>query len=85
MRYFLGVLLSLPLSLMLIGLLAAALPMAWQGWLVLQLIAAIVLWMVLALLMALPAKTWPPLAALLVANLAAWLVLQATPLYGAGA
>tara|TARA_R100000789_G_scaffold1298_2_gene4292 strand:+ start:4985 stop:5242 length:258 start_codon:yes stop_codon:yes gene_type:complete len=85
MRYFLGVLLSLPLSLMLIGLLAAALPMPWQGWLVLQLIAAIVLWMLLALLVALPAKTWPPLIALLVGNLAAWLVLQATPLYGVGA
>jgi len=85
MRYFLGVLLSLPLSLMLIGLLAAALPMPWQGWLVLQLIAAIVLWMLLALLVALPTKTWPPLIALLVGNLAAWLVLQATPLYGVGA
>ncbi|KGD60569.1 hypothetical protein T9A_02304 [Alcanivorax jadensis T9] len=85
MRYFLGVLLSLPLSLMLIGLLAAALPMPWQGWLVLQLIAAIVLWMLLALLVALPAKTWPPLIALVVGNLAAWLVLQATPLYGVGA
>ena len=85
MRYFLGVLLSLPLSLMLIGLLAAALPMPWQGWLVLQLIAAIVLWMLLVLLVALPAKTWPPLIALLLGNLAAWLVLQATPLYGVGA
>ena len=85
MRYFLGVLLSLPLSLMLIGLLAAALPKPWQGWLVLQLIAAIVLWMLLALLVALPAKTWPPLIALVVGNLAAWLVLQATPLYGVGA
>ena len=85
MRYFLGVLLSLPLSLMLIGLLAAALPMPWQGWLVLQLIAAIVLWMLLALLVALPAKTWPPLIALVVGNLAAWLDLQATPLYGVGA
>lgn len=85
MRYFLGILLSLPLSLMLIGLLAAALPMPWQGWLVLQLITAMVLWMLLALLVALPAKTWPPLAALLVANLAAWLALQATPLYGVGA
>jgi hypothetical protein len=85
MRYFLGVLLSLPLSLMLIGLAAAALPMPWQGWLVLQLIAAIVLWMLLVLLVALPAKTWPPLIALLLGNLAAWLVLQATPLYGVGA
>lgn len=85
MRYCLGVVLSLPLSLMLIGLLAAALPMPWQGWLVLQLIAAMVLWMVLVLLVALPAKTWPPLTALLVANLAAWLALQATPLYGVGA
>jgi len=85
MRYFLGVLLSLPLSLMLIGLVAAVLPMPWQGWLVLQLIAAIVLWMLLALLVALPAKTWPPLIALLVGNLAAWLALQATPLYGVGA
>lgn len=85
MRYFLGILLSLPLSLMLIGLLAAVLPMPWQGWLVLQLITAMVLWMLLALLVALPAKTWPPLVALLVANLAAWLALQATPLYGVGA
>lgn len=85
MRYFLGILLSLPLSLMLIGLLAAALPMPWQGWLVLQLITAMVLWMLLALLVALPAKTWPLLVALLVANLAAWLALQATPLYGVGA
>ena len=85
MRYFLGVLLSLPLSLMLIGLVAAALPLPWQGWLVLQLIAAIVLWMLLALLVALPAKTWPPLIALLLGNLAVWLVLQATPLYGVGA
>lgn len=85
MRYFLGILLSLPLSLMLIGLLAAALPMPWQGWLVLQLIIAMVLWMLLALLVALPAKTWPPLVALLVANLVAWLALQATPLYGVGA
>lgn len=85
MRYFLSVLLSLPLSLMLIGLVAAVLPMPWQGWLVLQLIAAIVLWMLLALLVALPTKTWPPLIALLVGNLAAWLALQATPLYGVGA
>jgi len=85
MKYFLGILLSLPLSLMLVGLLAAALPMPWQGWLVLQLIVAIILWMLLVLLMALPAKTWPPLIALLVGNLAAWLVLQATPLYGVGA
>jgi hypothetical protein len=52
---------------------------------VLQLIAAIVLWMLLVLLVALPAKTWPPLIALLLGNLAAWLVLQATPLYGVGA
>lgn len=85
MRYFLGILLSLPLSLMLIGLLAAALPMPWQGWLVLQLITAMLLWMLLALLVALPAKTWQPLVALLVANLAVWLALQATPLYGVGA
>ena len=41
MRYALGTVLSLPLSLMLIGLLAAALPMPWQEWLVLQLIAAV--------------------------------------------
>ena len=39
----------------------------------------------LALLVALPAKTRPPLIALVVGNLAAWLVLQATPLYGVGA
>jgi type IV secretory pathway TrbD component len=85
MRYALGTVLSLPLSLMLIGLLAAALPMPWQEWLVLQLIAAVLLWMLLVLLVALPAKAQPILVALGVANLAAWLALQATPLYGVGA
>ena len=85
MRYALGTGLSLPLSLMLIGLLAAALPMPWQEWLVLQLIAAVLLWMLLVLLVALPAKAKPILVALGVANLAAWLALQATPLYGVGA
>ena len=85
MRYALGTVLSLPLSLMLIGLLAAALPMPWQEWLVLQLIAAVLLWMLLVLLVALPAKAKPIQVALGVANLAAWLALQATPLYGVGA
>lgn len=85
MRYALGTVLSLPLSLILIGLLAAALPMPWQEWLVLQLIAAVLLWMLLVLLVALPAKAKPILVALGVANLAAWLALQATPLYGVGA
>ena len=82
MRYALGTVLSLPLSLMLIGLLAAGLPMPWQ---VLQLVAAVLLWMLLVLLVALPAKAKPILVALGVANLAAWLALQATPLYGVGA
>ena len=85
MRYALGTVLSLPLSLMLIGLLAAALPMPWQEWLVLQLVAAVLLWMLLVLLVALPAKAKPILVALGVANLAAWRALQATPLYGVGA
>lgn len=85
MRYALGTVLSLPLSLMLIGLLAAALPMPWQEWLVLQLVAAVLLWMLLVLLVALPAKAKPIQVALGVANLAAWLALQATPLYGVGA
>lgn len=84
MRYFLGVLLGLPLSLMLVGLLAAVLPTPWQSWLVLQLIAAIMVWMALVLLVAMPARAWPPLTALLVANLVAWLALQLTPLYGVG-
>ena len=39
----------------------------------------------LVLLVALPAKAKPILVALGVANLAAWLALQATPLYGVGA
>jgi len=52
---------------------------------VLQLIAAVLLWMLLVLLVALPAKAKPILVALGVANLAAWLALQATPLYGVGA
>ncbi|MED5390045.1 MAG: hypothetical protein VX793_14385 [Pseudomonadota bacterium] len=85
MKYFLGLLLSFPLSLMLVGLLAAALPAPWQDWLVLQLIAVVVLWMVLGLLVAIPARAWPLLVGMLVANLLVWLALQFTPLYGVGA
>ncbi|MCG8392127.1 MAG: hypothetical protein MI745_03500 [Pseudomonadales bacterium] len=85
MRHFAGILLSLPLAMMLMGLLAAAVPAPWQSWLVLQLVLGVVVWMLLSLLVALPEKAWLPVTALLVANLAAWLALQTTSLYGGGA
>lgn len=85
MRAFLAFLLSLPLSVMLMGLLAAAVPVPWQSWLVLQLLGVTLLWMLLVVLVALPERTWPPLVALLVMNGVAWMVLQTTALYGGGA
>lgn len=85
MRAFLSFLLSLPLSVMLMGLLAAAVPVPWETWLVLQLLGVTVLWMLLVTLVAIPERTKPPLVALLVANGAAWMALQATALYGGGA
>ncbi len=50
MRAFLAFLLSLPLSVMLMGLLAAAVPAPWQSWLVLQLLGVTLLWMLLVVL-----------------------------------
>ncbi|WP_417215521.1 hypothetical protein [Alcanivorax sp.] len=85
MRAFLALLLSLPLSVMLMGLVAAAVPVPWQSWLVLQLLGVTLLWMLLVVLVALPERTWPPLVALLVMNGVAWMALQTTALYGAGA
>ncbi len=85
MRAFLAFLLSLPLSGMLMGLLAASLPVPWQSWLVLQLLGVTLLWMLLVTLVALPERTWPPLVALLVMNGVAWMALQTTALYGSGA
>ncbi len=85
MRAFLAFLLSLPLSVMLMGLAAAAVPVPWQSWLVLQLLGVTLLWMLLVVLVALPERTWPPLVALLVMNGVAWMVLQTTALYGGGA
>ena len=85
MRAFLAFLLSLPLSVMLMGLLAAAVPAPWQSWLVLQLLGGTLLWMLLVVLVALPERTWPPLVTLLVMNGVAWMALQTTALYGGGA
>lgn len=85
MRAFWALLLSLPLSVMLMGLAAAAVPVPWQSWLVLQLLGVTLLWMLLVVLVALPERTWPPLVTLLVMNGVAWMALQATALYGGGA
>ncbi|KZY38543.1 hypothetical protein A3730_01310 [Alcanivorax sp. HI0044] len=85
MRAFLAFLLSLPLSVMLMGLVAAAVPVPWQSWLVLQLLGVTLLWMLLVVLVALPERTWLPLVALLVMNGVAWMALQTTALYGGGA
>ena len=70
---------------MLMGLAAAAVPVPWQSWLVLQLLGVTLLWMLLVVLVALPERTWPPLVALLVMNGVAWMALQTTALYGGGA
>ena len=78
MRALFGVLLSLPLSMMLMGLAAAWVPVPWNSWLVL-------LWMSLSLLVALPEKAWPPLVGLLVANGIVWATLQTTGIYGGAA
>ena len=50
MRAFWALLLSLPLSVMLMGLVAAAVPVPWQSWLVLQLLGVTLLWMLLVVL-----------------------------------
>lgn len=85
MRVWGAVLLSLPLSVMLVGLLAAVLPVPWSSWLVLMLLIVVTLWMGLAVLAAIPSRIWPGLVGLLVANGVAALLLQATALYGGGA
>ena len=85
MRALFGVLLSLPLSMMLMGLVAAWVPVPWNSWLVLQLIIGMLLWMSLSLLVALPEKAWPPLVGLLVANGIVWATLQTTGIYGGAA
>lgn len=84
MRLWPAVLLSLPLSVMLSGLLAAALPVPWASWLVLMLLLVVTLWMLLVALAALSQRGWPALAGLLAANGVALLLLQATTLYGGG-
>lgn len=84
MRLWGAALLSLPLSVMLVGLLAAALPVPWSSWLVLMLLLVVILWMGLVVLAAMPRRVLPGLAVLLVANGVAALLLQATALYGGG-
>ncbi len=85
MRVLGGLLLALPLSVMLAGLLASVMPVAWSSWLVLMLLLVVVLWMALGLLSAIPERAWPVMVGLLVANGATWLLLQGTGLYGGGA
>lgn len=84
MRWCGAILLSLPLSVMLAGLLAAALPVPWSSWLVLMLLLVVTLWMGLVLVAALPQRGWPGLVGLAVANGVAALLLQTTILYGGG-
>lgn len=85
MRVLAVVLLSLPLSVMLVGLLAAALPVPWSSWLVLMLLLLVVaLWMVLGLLSTLSERAWPVMAGLVAGNGVAALLLQTTSLYGGG-
>ncbi len=84
MRVLAVLLLSLPLSVMLVGLLAAALPVPWSSWLVLMLLLVVALWMVLGLLSTLSERAWPVMAGLVAGNGVAALLLQTTSLYGGG-
>ena len=84
MRVLGVILLSLPLSVMLVGLLAAALPVPWSSWLVLMLLLVVTLWIGLVLVAALSQRAWPGLVGLAVANGVVALLLQTTTLYGGG-
>lgn len=85
MRVGISILLSLPLSIMLVGLLAAVLPVPWSSWLVCMLLLVVVLWMGLVVIASLPQRDWPVLAVLAVANVVSGVLLQGTALYGGGA
>lgn len=85
MRVWAALLLSFPLSVMLVGLLAAAVPVPWSSWLVLMLLLVVLLWMGLVVLAAWPQRAWPGLVALATANGVAAMLLQSTALYGGGA
>lgn len=85
MKYLAAVLLSLPLAVMAVGLLAAVLPVAWQSWLVLQILLTMLVWVLLSLTVALPANSRWLLLGLLLANGLCWALLQATSLYGGAA
>ncbi|MGB1466157.1 MAG: hypothetical protein ACPG8O_07290 [Alcanivorax nanhaiticus] len=84
MRVLAVLLLTLPLSVMLVGLLAAALPVQWSSWLVLMLLLVVALWMVLGMLSTLSERVWPVMVGLVVGNGVAALLLQTTSLYGGG-
>ena len=83
MKALLGAVLGLPLAAMLCGLLAAALPFDWHHWLVLLMLLVLVVWAVLIVLSGLARTPWRAGLALVAANGLAWLLLQATSLYGA--
>lgn len=85
MRVWAALLLSFPLSVMLVGLLAAAVPVPWSSWLVLMLLLVVLLWMGLVVLAAWPQRAWPGLVALATANGVTAMLLQSTALYGGGA
>jgi len=83
-RVWAALLLSLPLSVMSVGLLAAAVPVPWSSWLVLMLLLVVTLWMALVVLATLPQRAWPALVGLAAGNGVALMLLQSTALYGGG-
>ncbi len=82
MRALLGTVLGLPLAAMLCALLAAVVPADWHDWLVLLFLLCLVLWAGLIVIAGMASTYWRAGVALLVANGAAWLLLQTTTLYG---
>ncbi|ASK35678.1 hypothetical protein [Alloalcanivorax mobilis] len=83
MRALLGTVLGLPLAAMLCGLLAATLPLDWHRWLVLLMLLVLMVWAALIVLTGLARTPWRAALGLVLANGLAWLLLQATSLYGA--
>ena len=82
MRVLVSFLLALPLAVMLIGLLAAVLPVPWESWLMVMLLGALLLWMLLTVVGVLPRRAVVGVGLLAGANVLAWLLLQTTSLYG---
>lgn len=78
----LGTVLGLPLAAMLVGLLAALLPVDWRHWVVLMLVLMVVFWSALIVIAGRGRRVVGVVLGLVAANGLAWLLLQTTSLYG---